>query len=37
VRAIWQLGKVDVLDGGADGVANTNPNTRYLSQGYFTP
>jgi hypothetical protein len=36
-RAIWQLGKVDVLDGGADGVASTDPNTRYLTQGYFVP
>jgi hypothetical protein len=36
-RAIWQLGKVDVLDGGSDGLANTDPNTRYLTQGYFVP
>jgi hypothetical protein len=36
-RAVWQLGKVDVLDGGADGVASTDPNTRYLTQGYFVP
>jgi hypothetical protein len=37
LRSIWQIGKVDVYDGGADGVANTEPNTRYLSQGYFVP
>jgi hypothetical protein len=37
VRSVWQLGKVDVQDGGADGVASTDPNTRYLSQGYFVP
>jgi hypothetical protein len=37
VRSVWQIGKVDVLDGGADGVASTDPNTRYLSQGYFVP
>ena len=37
VRTIWQLGKVDVYDGGADGVASTTPNTRYLTQGYFVP
>jgi hypothetical protein len=37
VRSVWQLGKVDVMDGGADGVASTDPNTRYLTQGYFVP
>jgi hypothetical protein len=37
VRAVWQLGKIDVYDGGADGVASTDPNTRYLTQGYFVP
>jgi hypothetical protein len=37
VRSIWQLGQVDVYDGGADGVASTNPNTRFLSQGIFVP
>jgi len=37
VRTIWQLGKVDVYDGGSDGVASTTPNTRYLTQGYFVP
>jgi hypothetical protein len=37
VRAIWQLGKIDVFDGGADGAASTDPNTRYLTQGYFVP
>jgi hypothetical protein len=36
-RAVWQLGKVDVTDGGADGLASTGPNTRYLTQGYFVP
>jgi hypothetical protein len=37
VRTIWQLGTIDVFDGGSDGLASTNPNTRYLTQGYFTP
>ena len=37
VRTIWQVGKVDVYDGGSDGVASTEPNTRFLSQGYFVP
>jgi hypothetical protein len=36
-RSIWQMGKVDVFDGGADGLASTNPNTLYLTQGYFVP
>jgi hypothetical protein len=36
-RAIWQMGKVEVYDGGADGVASTNPNTLYLDQGFFVP
>jgi hypothetical protein len=36
-RAIWQMGKVDVYDGGADGLASTNPNTLYLTQGTFVP
>ena len=37
VRAVWQLGKIEVFDGGSDGVANTEPNTRYLAQGFFVP
>jgi hypothetical protein len=37
MRAIWQLGKVNVFDGGADGLASTNPNTLFLTQGYFVP
>jgi hypothetical protein len=36
-RTIWQMGKVNVYDGGADGVASTNPNTLYLTQGVFVP
>ena len=36
-RAMWQLGQVDVTDGGADGVASTAPNTRYMRQGVFVP
>jgi hypothetical protein len=37
MRSIWQMGKVDVFDGGADGLASTNPNTLFLTQGYFVP
>ena len=37
MRAIWQLGQVQVLDGGADGVASTTPNTVFARQGVFVP
>ncbi len=37
MRTIWQIGKVNAFDGGADGVASTNPNTLFLTQGYFVP
>jgi hypothetical protein len=37
MRTIWQLSKVNVFDGGSDGVASTNPNTLFLTQGYFVP
>jgi hypothetical protein len=36
-RGIWQMGKVNVYDGGSDGVASTDPNTLFLTQGYFVP
>ena len=36
-RAIWQLGQVRVLDGGADGVASTTPNSLFATQGLFVP
>jgi hypothetical protein len=36
-RSIWQLDKVNVYDGGADGQANTDPNTLFLTQGVFVP
>jgi glucose/arabinose dehydrogenase len=37
MRAIWQLGQIEVLDGGADGVASTGPNTVFARQGVFAP
>ena len=37
MRTVWDLGKVNVFDGGSDGVAGTNPNTLFLTQGYFVP
>jgi hypothetical protein len=36
-RTMWQLGSVAVTDGGADGIASTAPNTRFLTQGVFIP
>jgi hypothetical protein len=36
-RAIWQLGTVNVFDGGPDGVASTTPNTLFETQGIFVP
>jgi hypothetical protein len=36
-RAVWQMGPVQVFDGGADGVVSTNPNTLFLTQGVFVP
>jgi hypothetical protein len=36
-RGIWQLSQVQVADGGADGVAATEPNTIFAKQGIFIP
>ena len=36
-RAIWQLGAIEVLDGGADDIAATTPNTPFMRQGIFVP
>jgi hypothetical protein len=36
-RTIWQLGKVNVFDGGADGFPSTFPNDVFLTQGIFVP
>ena len=36
-RANWQLGQVEVLDGGADGDVDTLPNTVFARQGLFVP
>ena len=36
-RAIWALSKVNVFDGGSDGVASTAPNTLFATQGVFVP
>jgi dienelactone hydrolase len=36
-RTIWQLGKVNVFDGGADGSPSSFPNDVFLTQGVFVP
>ena len=37
-RAIWQLGRVEVYDGGPDGDANTPAgDTLFATQGVFIP
>jgi hypothetical protein len=36
-RAIWALDQLHVVDGGADGVVATVPNTLFAIQGVFVP
>jgi hypothetical protein len=36
-RAIWELGQIEVLDGGSDGLASTEDNTVFARQGIFAP
>jgi Tol biopolymer transport system component len=36
-RAVWELGQVEVSDGGADGVAATQDNTPFERAGVFVP
>jgi Tol biopolymer transport system component len=36
-RAIWQLGAMQLFDGGSDGVASTDPNTLFATDGVFIP
>jgi TolB protein len=36
-RAVWQLGPVEVNDGGPDGDAETQDNTPFMVQGLFAP
>jgi hypothetical protein len=36
-RAIWELGPIDVSDGGADGLTSTEDNTVFARQGVFVP
>jgi glucose/arabinose dehydrogenase len=36
-RAVWQLGQIQVFDGGPDEDADTTPNTLFATQGVFVP
>ncbi|MGH2979129.1 MAG: DUF7594 domain-containing protein [Solirubrobacterales bacterium] len=36
-RSIWELGQIEVLDGGPDGDADTPDNTVFARQGIFVP
>ena len=37
LRSVWELGAVQVFDGGPDSNPNTNPNTLFATQGFFVP
>ncbi len=36
-RSIWQLGQIELHDGGSDGLAATTPNAAFARQGLFVP
>jgi hypothetical protein len=36
-RSNWELGQIQVFDGGADGLAGTDPNTLFEVQGVYVP
>jgi hypothetical protein len=36
-RSSWEVGAVQVFDGGADGLLSTTPNTLFARQGVFVP
>jgi hypothetical protein len=36
-RSIWQLGQIEVFDGGPDGLVSTAGNTLFANQGVFAP
>ena len=37
LRSNWQLGPIQVYDGGADGTATTADNTLFMDEGIFVP
>jgi hypothetical protein len=36
-RTIWQMNRIALLDGGADGLASTTPNSVFVTQGVLVP
>jgi hypothetical protein len=36
-RAIWQLGRIEVWDGGPDGDVDSDDNSLFATQGVFVP
>jgi glucose/arabinose dehydrogenase len=36
-RAVWQVARILVYDGGSDGVVSTEPNTPFAAAGIFVP
>ena len=36
-RTMWQMGRIALLDGGADGLASTADNSIFATQGVFVP
>ena len=36
-RAVWDLGQVEVFDGGTDGLAATDDNSLFAVQGVYVP
>ena len=36
-RSVWQMGQIEVLDGGVDGDVDTVPNQTFARQGIFIP
>jgi len=36
-RSVWELDRIRVNDGGADGIVATTPNTLFATQGLFVP
>jgi hypothetical protein len=36
-RSNWELGEIDLNDGGPDGIASTQDNGRFAVQGIFVP
>lgn len=36
-RSNWEIGDIDLNDGGPDGVAATHDNGRFAQQGVFVP